>query len=95
MMGMMKNLSDEQRTAIHAKAKAMKAEGATHAEIRAAMQEMVKGDAEATTTQAIEEKPAKSTEKGNGNRHNWLTRVVFSVGGGFKAVAGAIVGVFS
>jgi len=96
MMGMMKNLSGEQQTAVHTKVKAMRAEGATHAQIRAAVKEMLKEDAEAKA-QATEEKPAASpdVQKGNGNGRSWLTQAVFGAGHAFKAVAGAVVSVFS
>jgi hypothetical protein len=94
--GMMKNLSDEQRAAVHAKIKAMRAEGATHAQIRVAVKEMLKEAAEARV-QATEEKPAASldVQKGNGNGRSWVTKAVFAVGHTFKAVAGAVVGIFS
>jgi len=93
---MMKNLSDEQRTAVHAKIKAMRAEGATHEQIRAAMKEMLKENAEAKA-KATEVKPAASpdVQKGNGNGRSWLTKAAFGVGHAFKAVAGAVVGIFS
>lgn len=96
MMGMMKNLSSEQQAAVHAKIKAMKAEGVTHAQIRATVQEMLKEDTEAKA-QATEVKPAASpdVQKGNGNGRSWLTKGVFAVGYTFKAFAGAVVGIFS
>lgn len=92
----MKNLSDEQRAAVHAKIKAMKAEGATHAEIRAAVKEMLKEDTEAKV-QATEDEQAASpdVQKENGNGRNWLTKTVFAIGYIFKAFAGAVVGILS
>ena len=96
MMGMMKNLSDEQRATVHAKIKAMRAEGSTHAQIRATVKEMLKEDTEAKA-QATEVKPAASpdVQKGHSNGRSWLTKAVFGVSNTFKAVAGAVVGIFS
>jgi hypothetical protein len=94
--GMMENLSDEQRATVHAKIKAMRAEGATHEQIRVAVKEMLQETAEAKV-QATEEKTAASpdAQKGNGNGRSWVTKAVFAVGHTFKAVAGALVGIFS
>jgi hypothetical protein len=96
MAGMMKNLSDEQRTAVHAKIKAMKAEGATYEQIHIVVKEMVKGNAEAKAEALEVEAIASSdTHKEDCSGRNWLTKTVFAVGHAFKTVAGAVVGIFS
>jgi hypothetical protein len=96
MAGMMKNLSDEQCAAVHAKIKAMKAEGATYEQIHIAVKEMVEGNSEAKA-QASEVKPVTSSDahKENCSGRNWITKTVFAVGHAFKTVAGAVVGIFS
>ena len=95
MMGMMKNLSDEQRAAVHAKIKAMKAEGATHAQISTAVKEMLKEDAQAKA-QATEDKPAASPDvpKANGKGRIGVVKAVFGVGHAFKSAASAVAGIF-
>ena len=94
-MGMMKNLSDEQRATVHAQIKAMRAEGATHAQIRATVKEMLKEDTEAKEVNEVKPAASPDVQKGNGNGRSWLTQAVFGVGHTLKAVAGAVVGIFS
>ena len=96
VVGMMKNLSSEQRIAVHAKIKAMRAEGATHEQIRAATEKMLKEVAE-SKIQTQEAKPAVSPDiqKGNSNERSWLAKTVSGVGYAFKAVTRAIAGIFS
>jgi hypothetical protein len=90
---MMKNLSGEQRVAVHAKIKAMRAEGATNAQISAAVKEMLKEDAETKAQAAAATFP--DVRKGNGNRRSWLAKTVSAIGHTFKAAASAVAGIFS
>jgi len=90
----MKNLSSEQRVAVHAKIKSMRAEGATQEQIHVAVKEMLK---ENTKVQATEVKTATSSEvkKKCSHKRSWFAKAAFSVGHTFKVVAGAFVGIFS